>query len=287
MFKVFAFLKRNTALLSHDEYRAAHVGYHCGQSRRLKDIRGYMVNIWSNTPIRERLGDLYDGISFKEPDGFLNQWDGFPEVFFDNQQSWASSKELEPTRAMEEGLVIDPDWTLDECPCIFDPVSPDDFRSCHLQMHEHVIKDVEREEKRIFKLMQFYKKREGLSDKDFQHRVLTDYAPLLGSAESIQGLTVNFRDQDQASAMRGFIPDDAWGLSDDGVAHRAAFCEMWDGASALYFHNVDDFIAARQARHEKMKVLEQSLFSSTWYVEVDENMIVMPNRSPAPDFYYR
>ena len=62
---------------------------------------------------------------------------------------------------------------------------------------------------------------------------------------------------------------------------------MWDGASALYFHNVDDFIAARQARHEPMKVLEQALFSSTWYVEVDENMIVMPNRSPAPDFYYR
>ena len=56
MFKVFAFLKRNTHLLSHDEYRAGHVGYHCGQSRRLKDIRGYLVNIWANISFHDKVG---------------------------------------------------------------------------------------------------------------------------------------------------------------------------------------------------------------------------------------
>ena len=54
MYKVFAFLKRNPNL-THDEYRAGHVGYHCGQSRRLKNIRGYLVNVWANTPLRQQL----------------------------------------------------------------------------------------------------------------------------------------------------------------------------------------------------------------------------------------
>ena len=55
MYKVFAFLKRNPNL-THDEYRAGHVGYHCGQSRRLKNIRGYLVNVWANDPLEEKLG---------------------------------------------------------------------------------------------------------------------------------------------------------------------------------------------------------------------------------------
>ena len=33
--------------------------------------------------------------------------------------------------------------------------------------------------------------------------------------------------------------------------------------------------------------LQEKLFSSLWYVEVDENLIVMPNRDLPPDFYYR
>ena len=287
MFKVFAFLKRNTSLLSHDEYRAAHVGYHCGQSRRLKNIRGYMVNIWSNTPIDVRLGDLHSQITFNEPDNFLDNWDGFPEVFFDDQPSWANSKELEPTRALEDGLVIDPDWSLDDCPFVFDPVPPTDFRSCHLRMHEHVIKDVEREEKRIFKLMQFYKKHDSLSDAKFQRRVLEEYAPIVSDFSGLQGCTVNFRDEDQASAMVGFVGEDAWGLSPEGHEHRAKFCALWDGANALYFHHVDDFIRVREHRDVELKALEEQLFSSVWYVEVDENMIVMPNRNPIPNFYYR
>ena len=39
MYKIFAFLRRNTELLSLDEYRAGHVGYHCSHSRRLRGIR--------------------------------------------------------------------------------------------------------------------------------------------------------------------------------------------------------------------------------------------------------
>ena len=59
MFKVFAFLKRNRLLLTHDEYRAGHVGFHCCNSRRLKNIRGYLVNIWSNETLQKKMGKKY------------------------------------------------------------------------------------------------------------------------------------------------------------------------------------------------------------------------------------
>ena len=64
LFKVFAFLRRNTSLLTHDEYRAGHVGYHCCNSRRLKNIRGYLVNIWSNTGLKSKIGKDYEKLAF-------------------------------------------------------------------------------------------------------------------------------------------------------------------------------------------------------------------------------
>ena len=113
VFKVFAFLKRNTSLLTHDEYRAGHVGYHCGQSRRLKNIRGYLVNVWSNTSFSDRVGtDLYEQITRNEPRDFLDWWDGFPEVFFDNHEAWLNAMSVEPNRATADGLVVDPEWSL-------------------------------------------------------------------------------------------------------------------------------------------------------------------------------
>ena len=50
-----------------------------------------------------------------------------------------------------------------------------------------------------------------------------------------------------------------------------------------------DFTSARQLPQlaESLDALEQALFDATWYVEVDENLIVNPNRDPAPEFYFR
>ena len=79
MYKVFAFLKRHPQL-SHDEYRAGHVGYHCGQSRRLKNIRGYHVNIWANAPLAQTLPELVTTCSINPPEDFLDWWDGFFEL---------------------------------------------------------------------------------------------------------------------------------------------------------------------------------------------------------------
>ena len=140
MFKVFAFLKRNTELLSHDEYRAGHVGYHCCNSRRLKNIRGYLVNIWANETLKKKMGSAYDSISYNEPEGFLDLWDGFPEVYFDSRQDWISAATPEPNRATKDGLSIDDSWSLADGPFLFDRVekNSDQFKSNHLLSLIHI-----------------------------------------------------------------------------------------------------------------------------------------------------
>ena len=291
MYKVFAFLKRNAELLTHDEYRAGHVGYHCCQSRRLKGIRGYLVNIWSNADLADQLGPLHEEITRNQPEGFLDLWDGFPQVYFDNREEWASAATAEPHRATTDGLALDPDWLLDDGPHLFDPV-PDgagEFRSHHLHMEEFAIMPVERGEAKATKLMQFFRRNPALPDADFRSAVLGRYAHLTARLKGLNGYTVNFRDTDQEAAMRGFFPDSAWGFSEAGRANRQAFCSLWDGAGELFFDSVADFAGARSDSelHRELCALERHLFDAIWYVEVDENMIIMPNRDPAPEIYYR
>jgi hypothetical protein len=288
MYKVFAFLKRNTSLLSHDEYRAGHVGNHCGHSRRLKDIRGYLVNIWSNTDLQSKMGNIYTEITMNEPVGFTDYWDGFPEVYFDNRDSWTKAATPEPTRAMAEGLVIDPDWKLDDGPYLFDPVpgSKTEFKSYHLHMEEHVVIPVERPEFKLTKLIQFCRLNPELDAKPL---MLKHYATLVSQLQDLRGYIINLRDPDMDAAIRDFYPADSWGFTADGIAHRREFCALWDTASELHFDSIQAFIAARSdsGLNEELQALERELFEALWYVEVDENLIVLPNRSPAPDYYHR
>lgn len=290
MFKVFAFLPRNPSL-THDEYRAGHVGYHCGQSRRLKGIRGYLVNIYANRSLIGALGSLHGQLVRNAPEGFLAHWDGFPEVYFDDQQAWTRAATPEPNRALANGLVEDPDWTLGDGPFLFErvPGSETEFLSHHLHMQEHVVVPVERVEYKQTKLMQFYRRNPELNDADFRARMLEEYAPLTARLRQLMGYIVNFRDPDQEAAMRDFFAKDAWAFSPPGVARRRAFCALWDGASELHFASLHAFSEARQepALHQALMALEAELFEALWYVEVDENLIVLPNRDPAPDFYYR
>lgn len=290
MFKVFAFLKRNSRL-THDEYRAAHVGYHCGTSRRLKGIRGYTVNIWANEPLAPRLGPLAAEIIRGEPAGFLDLWDGFPSVMFDSFEAWTRAREAEPTRAMQGGLKVDPDWTYSHGIHVFDAVAdrPGEFRSHHLRMIEHIVVPVERPERKLTKLVLFFKRRAGMNDAAFERRVLTDYAAATAKLPGLHGCLLNFRDPDREAAFRGYFVDNGWWNSDEGHTMRNHFCDLWDGAIELLFDSVDAFVAARISAdlNPLLTALERELFDANWYVEVDENMIVMPNRNPAPQFYYR
>ncbi len=290
MFKVFAFLKRNPNL-THDEYRAGHVGFHCCHSRRLKDIRGYLVNIYANADLKTALGSLHSEITINEPEGFTEHWDGFPEVYFDDQQSWTEAATPEPNRALAEGLVEDPDWTLADGPDLFErvPGSDTEFLSHHLHMQEQVIVPVERSEYKHAKLMQFFRRHPTLSEAEFTDLLHAEYVPLTARLRQLQGYILNFRDPDLEAAMRDFYPPESWGFSEAGMARRRAFCALWEGAAELHFPSLAEFVAARSDPrvHAQLQALETRLFDSLWYVEVDENLIVLPNRDPAPDFYFR
>ena len=291
MFKVFAFLKRNTKLLTHDEYRAGHVGYHCCNSRRLKNIRGYFINVWANGDLREGLGSLYDEIIRDEPEGFLDLWDGFPQVYFDNYECWTKASTPEPNRATEDGLTLDPDWSFADGPYLFDVVedSGGQFRTYHTLLHETVVVPPERPEYKLTKLMQFFRRNPAISDDDFQVGVLGRYAQLTARLKGLHGYVVNFRDSDINAAINGFYPDEHWNFSKDGTKKRQEFYDLWDGAAELQFDSLDAFKAARSdpELHAELSALENELFDRFWYVEVDENIIILPNRDPAPEFYYR
>ena len=150
-------------------------------------------------------------------------------------------------------------------------------------MHEHILIPVERQEHKSFKLMQFFKHKPNISN----DQVLADYAAAASKLPGMNGCILNFRDPDQAAAMRGFYGDDTWGLSDEGIDHRARFCAMWDGAIEYHFTHSNDFVSARRTLNNELAKLESEFFDSVWYVEVDENLIVMPNRNPAPNYYFR
>ena len=285
MYKIYAFLKRNPNL-THDEYRAGHVGYHCGQSRRLKDIRGYLVNVWANEPLRDKVGAGLDDITRNEPSGFLDIWDGFPEVFFDDRQSWTEARTVEPNRAMADGLVLDPDWSLADSPHLFRPAPDDPGKFCahHLHMLETVVLPVQRPEYKLAKIMHFFKRRAGLDEAEFARRWNDEYLPLAATMPGLRGYLGNLRDTDQEAALRGFFDPEDWVFSEQGTAERRTFCEMWDGASELFFDRVANFSAARCTSRvsDRLNELERKLFDATWYLEVDENLIVNPNRDPAP-----
>jgi len=291
MFKVFAFLKRNTELLSHDEYRAGHVGYHCCNSRRLKNIRGYLVNIWANETLKKKMGSAYDSISYNEPEGFLDLWDGFPEVYFDSRQDWISAATPEPNRATKDGLSIDDSWSLADGPFLFDRVekNSDQFKSNHLRVIEKEISPVFRPENKITKIIQFFAIKDEFKKNNTKNDAIETFISLIKNIEGLHGLTLNFQDPDINSAVKDFYPKDAWCFSEEGKKERQIFFNLWDGATEIYVNKYENFAKGILNLQEcnEFKTLQEKLFKSIWYVEVDENLIVLPNREPLPNFYYR
>lgn len=291
MFKVFAFLKRNTELLSHDEYRAGHVGYHCCNSRRLKNIRGYLVNIWANETLKKKMGSTYDSISYNEPEGFLDLWDGFPEVYFDSRHDWISAATPEPNRATKDGLSIDDSWSLADGPFLFDRVekNSDQFKSNHLRVIEKEIIPVIRPENKITKIIQFFEINDEFKQNNTKKDDIETFINLIKYIEGLHGLTLNFQDHDINSAVKDFYPKDAWCFSEEGKKERQIFFNLWDGATEIYVNKYENFAKGILNLQEcnEFKTLQEKLFKSIWYVEVDENLIVLPNREPLPNFYYR
>lgn len=266
MFKLWALLRRDADRLDLEAYRAGHVGHHASMLRRLKGLRGYCVDLRSATPSAECIGPLYGEIAFGEPADATELWDGLSILYFDGPEAFAAALTPEPTRATVDGLSIDPDWGFEDAACLFDAASQAGGWFGHRPVEEHLMVAVERPERKLTKLLQFFRRHEAQSEAAFRAAVLGRYGRLTASLSALEGYTVNFHH------------------SADGAI--GAIC---DGIGELYFDSIEAFRAARSdlALHPELCALERHLFEAVWYTEVDENVIVLPNRDRAPDFYFR
>jgi hypothetical protein len=282
MLNVFGFVRRNSRL-THDEYRAAHVGYHNSFGRRLPNIRGYILNVWANRTVDESLGPLAAQITRGEPAGFNDMWDGWGQLMFDDLNSSLAGKSPARDRAGPDGLGFDPK--------VGDVGGDGDhlYNGSPFQFHiaEHIAVPVRRPERKLFKLVQFARKPDGMSHEEFRAIWTGRYAAQINRIPGLRGHIVNFRTG--LDAMTGFFPPSSEAFTEAGAVRRNAFFATWDGMAELWFDTPAQFAAGRTDPEigPRLDAAEQDLFGAVFYREVDETIAVLPNRGVAPDFYYR
>jgi hypothetical protein len=282
MLKVFGFTRRHPRL-SHDDYRASHVGYHNSYGRRLNNIRGYVLNVRSNVGIGERLGPAAEQITKGEPTGFDDLWDAWGQLMFDSLDDYLAAKTPARDRAGPNGLEDDP------------KVAQVGGDGAHLyggspfQFHvrEHVAIPVRRPERKIFKLIQFATRPKNISAEEFQARWSGRYAAHIGQLAGIRGHIINFRTD--LDVMTNFFEPEADAFTPAGAATRETFYGARDGIAELWFDSPEQFVRARcdSELGSALVAIEAELFASVFYREVDETIAVLPNRKPAPAFYHR
>jgi len=247
--------------------------------RRLKGLRGYCVDVRADTALADRLGPLHGEITLGEPAGFGDGWDSLSTLYFDDPESLALAVTPEPTRATAEGLSVDADWSPADVPYLFDNAALRNGWPVHDPVEEHRLLPVERPERKLTKLLQFVRRHPTQSETAFRTALIDRYARLTASMASLRGYTVNLPVLG-ATAHRREDPD-ARAAKSPGTG--------WDAVCELHVDSLDDFRAGRSdlALHPQLCLLERHLFEALWYSEVDENVVVMPNRDPAPAFYFR
>lgn len=282
MLKILGFVERN-GRLTHDEYRAGHVGFHASFGRRLPNIRGYALNIRAGRPIGETLGPLAARLTHGEPEGFDEMWDGWGQLMFDTHADYLAARSPARDRAGPNGLEMDKDVAgiggdLGEL-----------FEGSPFQLHaeEHVAIPVRRPERKLFKLVQFVKRRNDLSPEEFRAYWTGRTCALMARMPGLRGLIVNIRTALNVST--GFYAPESEAFTEAGIARREAFFDTWDGFAEFWFDAPEQFTAGRNdpALGPKLDALEDELFGTVFYREVDETIAVNANRAPAPDFYFR
>ena len=284
MFKAFGFVKRNLSL-THDEYRAAHAGYHNSFGRRLNNIRGYILNVRSN----HELSSAYNGssvlekITIAEPDNFDDAWDGYGQLNFDSYDDYISARSPSLDRAGKHGLEYDPMVAKvgNDLEYLY---SGSPFQFC---VDEAVQVPVIRPEKKLFKLAQFVKAPANLSPILFRSYIAGKYCSALSVMPGLRGLVLNMRTP--LDVMSGFFKPESEAFTDKGIVRRELFYSTWDGIIEYWFDDASDFFSGRADKNLNpyLAKLESELFIASFFREVDETVAVVPNRNPPVDFYFR
>ncbi len=284
MLKVFGFVSRHPRL-THDEYRAAHVGYHNSFGRRLNNIRGYLLNVRSNRNMYTDFSKsaMLRSISFGEPESFDEKWDGYGQLNFDDIQDYLGARSAALDRPGPSGLELDQ---------LVGKVG-DDFRYLYrgspfqFCVDESIKLPVIRLERKMFKVVQFIKAPTDLSAILFRSYLTGRYCSALSMMSNLKGLVLNLRTS--LDVMTGFFAPDSEAFTEAGKERRNSFYRNWDGMIEYWFEHPDAFFSNRfdERISSHLNGMENELFISSFFREVDETVAVMPNRNPAPDFYHR
>ncbi len=282
MLKVFGFTRRHPRL-THDEYRAGHVGYHNSYGRRLNNIRGYLLNVRANRDLADAFGSRGAALTQGAPDGFDGLWDAWGQLMFDSLTDYLAARSPARDHAGPNGLEEDPKVAL---------VGGDGahlYGGSPFQFHvaEHVAVPVKRPERKLFKLVQFAKRAPNISAEEFQAYWTGRYATYMNELPGLRGHIINFRTD--LDVMTGFFEPDADAFTPEGTAVRERFYDAWDGIAELWFDNPDQVVAGRcdTSLGAHLDALEDNNFANAFYREVDETVAVMPNRKLAPEYYHR
>lgn len=284
MFKVFGFVKKNDNL-SHDDYRAAHVGYHNSFGRRLKNIRGYILNVRSNRNLFRDFNypKVIQEVSMNEPKNFDSQWNGFGQLMFDDYDGYIKAKQSSLDKAGPNGLEYD------------EMVAKvgDDFNYLYsgspiqFNVNETVINPVMRPEKKLFKIIQFIKKKDQFDYSSYHSYIKEKYCSMFAGIYGLKGLIVNHRTS--IDVMKNFFKPDAECFSNIGMKRREKFFSCWDSIIEYWFLNYDNFFQERLEKKliTKANKFENKYFERSFYREVDETIAVIPKRDFKPNFYHR
>ncbi len=283
MLKVFGFVRRNPRL-THDEYRAAHVGYHNSFGRRLNNIRGYLLNVRANRPLAAAIGaDRAARIQHEEPEDFDTLWDGWGQLMFDRLEDYLGARSPAHDKPGPDGLEDDP--MVGRVGGDFEHL----YAGSPFQFHvdEYVVKPVVRPERKLFKVTQFAQRTVDLPDPLFRAYWNTGYAASLAQTPACRGCVVNLRTD--LDVMTHFFAPDAEGFTPEGTAVRERFYGLWDGMAEYWFDSPATFADALDAADASRSSVpdEDTLFTRSFYREVDETVAVLPNRRPAPPYYHR
>lgn len=280
MLKVFGFVRRH-GLLTHDEYRAAHVGYHNSFGRRLNGIRGYLLNVRSNRAPEDLLGEYASDLNAGAPAGFDEAWSGYGQLMFDSLQHYLRAKTPARDRPGPRGL----EW--DQRVAAVGGDAPYLYGDAPIQFHVHeqIAVAVRRPEHKLVKLVLFARRHPDLHPAEFQARWVGAYCALARSVPGLLGCIVNF--PTPLDVTSGFFSEESGAFGAAALQRRASFLSHFDGMGEYWFRDEAAFMDWRRRHHEPLKALERQLFAAHFLREVDETVAVLPDRLPPAPFYHR
>lgn len=275
MLKVFGFVRRNSRL-THEEYAAAHAGYHASYGRRLAGIRGYVLNVRASRPLADAIGaDLAARLNVNEPEGFDDAWDGWGQLMFDDLPAYLAARTPVPDRAGPNGLEIDPliAQVGGDGPYLYSG------SAMQFAVDEHIMVPVLRPERKLFKLVQFVKRRDGVSMDDFKAAWTAEHAVLVPRIPGLHGHIINFRND--LDVMTGFVTLESEGFTPEGIARRERFYGWWDCLAEMWFDGVEAFVKAQKTLGPAANPKDRSeeRYAALWHRAVDETIAVPPDRT--------